>query len=123
MRLSAEPATTGAGVLPTFLFAVRRSIRANDGAPVRYAHNAKIYELKTRAETRSREGHLAISGRISSESEQGEVDFNLWLPANDLSTLPLRIQWRARSFLVLTLEADDSSPAPALRSLLNREQA
>ena len=68
-------------------------------------------------------GHLPVVGHIRSESDRAETEFNLWLPADNPSALPTRIQWGARSFLVLTLEADNSAQTPSLRCLLNREQA
>ncbi len=120
--VSGAPLSAGAAVLPTFLFALRRAVISNDGRPVRYAHNAKLYHLKTRTEAKPSAGHIAVTGHITSEGEPGQTDFNLWLPDNNPAALPLRIQWRARSFLLLTLEADAASQAPALHPLLNREQ-
>lgn len=119
--LSAQPISASTGALPTFLFAVRRATVSGNISTLRYTHNGKIYCLKTRSERAPRTGHIAVTGRISSEG--GETDFNLWLPANDRLGLPSRIQWRARSFLLLTLEVDETSKTPVLRSLLKREQA
>lgn len=120
---SLSPASTVAPVLPTFLFAVRRAMLVNNGLPVRYAHDAKLYHLKTRTEQHPNSDHLAVTGTISSESDHGQTDFNVWVPANNPSALPIRIQWRARSFLVLTLEASDQLQPPTLHSLLNQERA
>lgn len=120
---SLSPASAMVPVLPTFLFALRRATLADNGLPVRYAHNAKLYHLKTRAEQHANCDHITVTGTISSESDHGQTDFSLWLPANNPSALPIRIQWRARSFLVLTLEACDQLQPPTLHSLLNREQA
>jgi hypothetical protein len=120
---SLAPVSALPSVLPTFLFALRRAIFNNNGLPVRYAHNGKLYRLKTRIEEHPSSGHLAVAGSISSETEHNQTDFNLWLPASEPSALPIRIQWRARSFLVLTLEADDGSQSPPLHPLLNQERA
>ena len=106
--------------LPTFLFAARSALQINNNEPVRYTHNAKFYHLKTRADANPHEGHVAVTGRIFSESDHGETEFKLLLPANDPAALPTRIQWKARSFLMLTLEADAAATLPELRSVLNR---
>jgi hypothetical protein len=121
-QFSAESLSSSVDVLPTFLFAVRRAMLTNNGMPVRYAHNAKQYQVKTSTET-AHAGHEVVIGRISSDGDHGQTEFNLLLPAGNPSALPIRIQWRARSFLVLTLEADNSAQMPGLRCLLNREQA
>ncbi|MBV8895698.1 MAG: hypothetical protein JO051_04235 [Acidobacteriaceae bacterium] len=120
---SLAPALSVAPILPTFLFAVRRAMLADDGVPVRYAHNARLYHVKTRIERHPNSDHVAVTGTISSESERGQTEFNLWLRADNRSALPIRIQWRARSFLVLTLEASEQLHAPTLHSLLNQERA
>jgi hypothetical protein len=121
--LSQASEKAGSAVLPTFLFAVRQAITTNDGQPVRYMHNAKFYHLKTHVDGGPREGQIAVTGRISSESDRAETEFKVWVPADNPTSLPTRIQWKARSFLLLTLEADETVNPPALRFLLNQEQA
>ena len=105
-------------VLPTFLYCVRSALLQNGPATeTTYAHNAELYRLKTEAHHNNHSGHRILTCRTSRLDGHGASEFNLWsVPGRD-ADLPLRIEFRPRSFLKLTLEADETQNNPTLNHL------
>ncbi|HEX4169534.1 MAG TPA: hypothetical protein VHZ55_29070 [Bryobacteraceae bacterium] len=118
-----EPLTNcGPGCPPTFLFAVRRALTrvpGSDGSSVSsYVHNGKIYHLRTQTKADENSGQRMVSMRTADSNEGAEAEFKIWLTPKDATALPVKIEFRPRSFLKLTLEMD-GSPGQALRPILS----
>jgi len=111
--------------LPTFLFSVRRAILAGPGnTTALYAHNAKVYRLRTESRLDARSGQLVVNGHTSLQGDRSESEFRLWVAPKDDSALPSRIEFRPKNFLKLTLEPD-TSPATVrpFRPLFTQEKS
>ena len=114
---SAQPSQRS--VLPTFLYAVRRAILS--GLPrtsVIYTHTGEIYTLTTDRHAVSGSAEAVITGRISHEASRRETDFRLWMPAGSDEELPVRIEFRAKSYLKLMLELDERQTLPVFNPIL-----
>ena len=111
-------ANYGPGCLPTFLFAVRRAFTRGADGPTSYIHNGKVYHLRIESKVEQASGNRMITGRTSAVGERGETEFKFWVAPGDPAAFPVKIEFRARSFLKLTLEAEQSTRGSALRPLL-----
>lgn len=110
-------ANYGPGCLPTFLYAVRRATTSPDQSST-YVHNGKVYRLRVQSKVDAKSGQRVITGWTSEIGTRGESEFRFWLAQNDPTSLPIRIEFRARSFLKLTLETEETAFKHALRPLL-----
>jgi hypothetical protein len=88
-----------AGAFPTFLYAVRAALL--DGAETArcaFIHNAKLYRLRTRWK------EPGLSGWITEEGSSHEFEFRVRFDSS--GALPVRIEFRPKSFLRLVFEHD-----------------
>lgn len=108
----------GGRALPTFLYAVRRAIQNPQHTASFYAHNGQVYSLESQVRTDSKSGELAVTARTRRRGAQDYSEFKLWMGAGE-TDLPTRIEFRARSFLKLTLETDPNPSGPVFKRLLN----
>lgn len=100
---------------PTFLYAIRKAALASqDELRQPFLHAGKLYQLQTR---RSLEHPLVISAVIHDPTGARSADFRLAFAANDESGLPVRIEYRAKSFLRLTLEFEPDATQPPVPSV------
>lgn len=110
-------------VLPTFLYAVRHALlQGPSDASMLYAHNGEVYRLTTAARRDSRTGEVIVTGRTSRSGVRGESEFKLWMSASK-PDLPSRIEFRPKSYLKLTLEADETQTAPVFKRLFEEAQS
>ncbi len=111
--------------LPTFLFSVRHAILAGPGKTTAlYVHNAKVYRLRTESHLDPRSGQLALIGHTALEGDRSESEFRLSVATGDDSALPLRIEFRPKSYLKLTLEADSTlDKVRPFRPLFSQEKS
>ena len=108
--------------LPTFLFAVHRTVlQTENRSESTYLHNGKVFQLRTERKMEENGSDLRIvTGRIIQKEHHS--DFRIWLDPKGRQPLPQRIEYKPREFLSLTLEAVTSPDSPSLRPLLvNRE--
>ena len=113
----------GGQALPTFLFAVRNALAAGPGAlTTLYMHNSQVYRLHTRVESDMHSDGLAMTGWISKPGERGNTEFKLWTALMDRTALPVRIEFRPRSFLRLRLEQDATSTGMDQRPFSEEER-
>ena len=111
-------------VLPTFLYAVRQAILS--GLPrgsALYTHNGEIYSLATERRPISGSAGSVITGRITHRTSRHETDFRLWMASGSDTELPVRIEFRAKSYLKLTLELDESQTLPVFTPLLKKTES
>lgn len=90
--------------MPTFLYAVCRALL--DQSPksaALYTHNDAIYCLKTEARRDSQSGERIITGRSSRLGAHSGTEFTLWIASDSDPDLPLRIEFRPKSYLKLRL--------------------
>ena len=115
-------ANYGPGCLPTFLFAVRRAIVNGEDSTSAYVHNGKVYRLRMQTKVDEDSGLRVMSGASMSAEERGESNFRVWVSPKDRTGLPCRIEFRAKSFLKLTLDTDRSASVESLQPLLRTVQ-
>ncbi len=106
------------GPSATFLYAIRRA--ALDPAPKirsEFCHEGKLHQLIARKQGSS------MNGTILDPSGAKVNEFAVWLDPGDPSGIPNRIEFRARSFLRLTFEADPvaTQAQAALPWLIDRQ--
>lgn len=105
-----------------FLHTVRSAMTANSpAAESLFVHNAKLYRLRTRTSPIS-EGVLMV-GKIAESGANQESEFRVWFDPRDASGLPLRFEFRPKSFLHLVYEQDPGVSAPKFSSLIAQEQS
>jgi hypothetical protein len=110
------------GAVVPFLHAVRHAMRSGEASGSQpFVHNGRIYRLETRTVV-VRELNV-MTGRISGPAAERESEFRLWFDPRDSSGLPLRIEFRPRSFLHLVFDYDPAASGPAFPSLMAKEQA
>jgi hypothetical protein len=100
-----------------FLHTVRSAMtsRLHSGESV-FVHNAKLYRLHTKMSTVA-EGQLMI-GKIEEVGTRQESEFRVWFDPQDASGLPLRFEFRPKSFLHLVFEQDPAVTGPPLSSMI-----
>lgn len=110
------------GVSQPFLHAVRSAMLSGaESQQTDFVHNARLYRLRTRL-TAGRELNQ-LTGWIAEQGSSHETEFRLWFGPRDVSALPVRIEFRPRSFLHLVFEHDPAARGPAFPSLMPKEQA
>ena len=106
-------------VLPTFLYAVRQAILSGrSDASARYTHNGEIYTLTTQSHMANRSTQTAITARICRDDSHAQSEFRVWMASDSDSELPLRIEFRAKTYLKLTLELDERQTIPVFKPIL-----
>jgi hypothetical protein len=111
---------SGAAYLP-FLHAVRAAFAANAASSERtFVHNAKLYRLKTKVSPVPEGLHMVA--KIVEPGTNQESEFRVWYDPADGSGLPLRFEFRPKSFLHLSFERDPQVSGPGFRSLIKQEQ-
>lgn len=121
LKEAAASVNQGSAYQP-FLHAVRSAVKANSPfAETIFAHNANLYRLRSRTSTVS--GGVLLTGKIAECGVNQESEFRVWFDPRDTSGLPLRFEFRPKSFLHLTYEEDPGVYAPKFSSLMAQEQA
>jgi hypothetical protein len=120
-----EPRTpareTAAGPATTFLHAMRNAALCRESIVRRqFLHAGKLYWLETR---RQPDRLLELAGAIHDLSGARRAEFRTAYAAGDESGIPLRIEYRPRSFLRLTFEAELEATQPSIHSLFQEESA
>src|SRR5579871_872620 len=96
-----------ASAFPTFLYAVRAAVLAEDETRrCTFIHNAKLYRLRTRLADHE------LTGWIAEQGSSHEFEFRALFDANrvdSLKALPVRIEFRPKSFLRLVFEHEPFS--------------
>jgi hypothetical protein len=114
-----SPACEIVAVAGPFLAAVRSAALCEDAFTRRaFLHAGKLYSLELR---RRPEGER--EGLIREENGAKAADFRVFYPAGDSSGPPLRIEYRANSYLKLVFDAEDGPTQSNLRSMFPQEAA
>jgi hypothetical protein len=94
--------TESASAFPTFLYAVRAAVLAGaETGRCTFIHNAKLYCLRTRWKEQE------LTGWIAEEESSREFEFRVRFDSR--RELPVRIEFRPKSFLRLVFEHDPSA--------------
>jgi len=120
-----QPRETAAGSTTTFLHAMRGAALSKD-AVVRqqFMHAGKLYWLETRRRPqRSSELSEELDGTIHNLSGARTAEFRTAYSAGDESGIPIRIEYRPRSFLRLTFQAEPEATQPIVPSVFPEESA
>ncbi|MGB6946010.1 MAG: hypothetical protein WBE37_26660 [Bryobacteraceae bacterium] len=101
----------------TFLHAMREAALCGEAVQHRkFTHAGKFYWLETR---RQPEHPLELIGTIHDLNGARRAEFRTAYTAGDESGIPMRIEYRPRSFLRLTFEAELEATQPAIHSLFH----
>jgi len=106
-----EVATSGC---VTFLQAIRAAFQSQGEARASFIHGGRAYVLETH---RKLGRQLVINGVIRDRLGVRCSEFRTVYAADEESGLPIRIEYRARAFLRLTLEAESDPRQPPLPSV------
>jgi hypothetical protein len=110
------PHCGGQGASATFLYAVHRAMQSPAAELEQpFLHLSKAYTLSTKKKS----GQLA--GVIREPESGSRSEFRLWLDPADPGAPPLRIEFRAKSYLHLIFEAAPPSVESAVRPMLRQE--
>lgn len=123
--LQQEPRTPPREIVPgsttTFLNAMRDAALCQEAAVRRqFIHAGKQYWLETR---RSPEHPSELAGAIHDLNGARCAEFRTIYAAEDESGIPIRIEYRPRSFLRLTFEAEPEATLPTIPSIFPEESA
>lgn len=106
------PRQTACGHATTFLYALRSAALCREPAVTReFVHAGKQYQLTTR---RRPERPLELDGVIRDLAGARHAEFRTAYAAGDDSGLPIRIEYRPRSFLRLTFEVEPEATQPVI---------
>ncbi|HTW66448.1 MAG TPA: hypothetical protein VME17_17620 [Bryobacteraceae bacterium] len=117
----APPRETATNSTTTFLCAMRAA--ALSQAPIvrrDFTHAGKPYRLETR---RHRERPFELAGAIRNAAGARTAEFRTAYAPGDESGVPIRIDYRPRSFLRLTFEAALEANQPPVPSVFHQESA
>jgi hypothetical protein len=96
----------------TFLNSVRQALldpaTTTSGSLV---YNGKLYTLETEKQAESNQT-MRLNGTLHESATGQKSTFRLWYEKDSASFLPTRIEYRAKSFLKLVFEKDDSAKQP-----------
>lgn len=107
-----SPRETACGQATTFLHAMRAAALCREPVATRqFVHAGKPYQLTTR---RRPERPLELDGVIRDLEGGRHAQFRTTYAAGDESGLPIRIEYRPRSFLRLTFEMEPEATQPAI---------
>jgi hypothetical protein len=123
--LQQEPRTTPRETVPgsttTFLNAMRYVALCQEAAVrQKFMHAGKQYWLEAR---RSPEHSSELAGAIHDLNGARCAEFRTIYAAGDESGIPIRIEYRPRSFLRLTFEAELEATLPTIPSVFPKESA
>jgi hypothetical protein len=94
-----------ASAFPTFLYAVRAAVLAGaETGRCTFIHDAKLYRLRTRLKEQE------LTGWIAELGASHEFEFRVWFDSR--RELPVRIEFRPKSFLRLVFEHDPLAKEP-----------
>ena len=109
------------GLTATFLHAIRQAALCPDTVlRQQFMHAGKLYWLETR---RRPEHWSELAGAIHDLSGARCAEFRTVYSAGDESGIPIRIEYRPRSFLRLTFEAELEATQPTIPSVFPEESA
>jgi hypothetical protein len=109
------------GTATTFLHAMRNAALCQERIVRRqFLHAGKLYWLETR---RHAEHPSELAGEIHDLSGARRAEFRTVYAAGDESGIPIRIEYRPRSFLRLTFEAEPEATLPTIPSVFQEESA
>ena len=101
----------------TFLNSVRQALlnpaNKTEGSLV---YNSKLYTLETEKQTDA--GMMRLNGTLHESATGQKSAFHLWYEKDSDSFLPVRIEYRAKSFLKLVFEKDPTAQQPAATMFL-----
>jgi hypothetical protein len=121
----------------TFLFAVRAAILSNESkSEMRVMHNGKFFHMRTEkaldrkvGEELRKEGVtedaarvIRLNGTIRNEKTNEETTYKLWYEEGSPNMLPLRFEFRPKSYLKLVFDADPTKTRPADLVLLTNSR-
>jgi hypothetical protein len=130
-------ARTGGAAGGAFLYSVRLALRCPESRfETIFVHNGKTYRLETskqmdaaagqklmeRGMTAHPEGISRLTGAIHDPATGEKTIFHLWMEAGADPVLPLRIEFRPKSFLRLTFDYDPAVPQPPAAFILAKEE-
>ncbi len=112
---------TAASSVSTFLHAMRGAALCRETVVRRqFLHAGKLYRLETRRDPKH---SPELVGAIHDLSGARCAEFRTAYLAGDESGIPIRIEYRPRSFLRLTLIAESESTEPTIPSVFPKESA
>jgi hypothetical protein len=115
------PRETASQASLTFLHAMRAAAFSKDAVSrCRFAHAGKVYWLETR---RHSERPLELAGAIHDLAGNRCAEFRTAYAPGDPSGIPIRIEYRPRSFLRLTFEGEPEANQPPVPSAFHQESA
>jgi hypothetical protein len=119
---AAAPVSQADCVAQPFLHAVRSAMLC-DAETQRsvFVHNAKLYRLRSRIA--AGRDLRQLTGWIAEQGSDRETEFCVWFDPRDPERLPVRIEFRPRSFLHLVFEHDPAASGPVFPSLMAKEQS
>jgi hypothetical protein len=100
--VDSERSTAGQTV-HTFLHAVNAAMRDGGSAKRLFVHNGEICRLETETAAEPQDGLRRITGKISKPGSRSATSFRVWFEPGP-SPVPLRFEFRPRSFLRLSFE-------------------
>jgi hypothetical protein len=116
-----EPRTSPPDSVVTFLHAMRRAALCREPqVRQRFLHAGKPYWLETR---RIPEHPLELAGKIHDLAGARRAEFRTAYAAEDESGIPIRIEYRPRSFLRLTFLIEREATQPVIPSVFPQEGA
>ena len=115
-----SPRETTPGLATTFLHAMRSAALCREAVVRRqFMHAGKLYWLET---CRHPEHPLELAGSIHNAGVRC-AEFRTAYAAGDESGIPVRIEYRPRSFLRLTFEAELEANQPTIPSVFHEESS
>jgi hypothetical protein len=118
--LTEAVSSTNRTYLP-FLHTVRAAFASNAPSESTFVHNAKLYRLRTKISPTP--GGLLLIGKIAEQGTTQESEFKVWYDPSDGTGLPLRFEFKPKSFLHLVYEQDPAVNGPKFSPLIAQEQA
>lgn len=117
-----EPRDSAPGsAAATFLCVARSAALCGEAVVEReFTHAGKLYRLQTR---RHPDRPLERAGTIHNASGARCAEFRTCYSPGDDSGIPIRIEYRPRSFLRLVFEAEPGANQPAVPSVFHQESA
>lgn len=116
-----QPRTGSPGAATTFLHAMRSAALCQEPQVRRqFLHAGKLYWLDTR---RNAQNPLELEGKIHDLAGARRAEFKTAYAPGDESGIPIRIEYRPRSFLRLTFQIEREATQPAIPSVFPEEGA
>jgi hypothetical protein len=113
------PYETAVDRTTTFLAAMRRAaLYSQPSFHSQFVHNGKLYSLETH---RRPAAAGERTGEIRNSHGQKSADFRTFYATGDDSGIPIRIEYRAKSYLRLVFEFEEESAQSPIASLFSEE--